>query len=978
MLPLTFSLLAQTPSTVEVQGQINDGTSPIPGATVLIKGEQRGTVSDFNGQFQINPQPNDTLVISYIGYATVEEPVNNRTTINITMQEDATTLREVVINAGYYSTTDRERTGSISRITANEIDKQPVNTPLEAIQGRMTGVDIVQNSGVPGSGFQVRIRGQNSIMAGNEPLYIINGVPYDSGTLGVHLSSGPIIPNASISPLNAINPENIESIEVLKDADATAIYGSRGANGVILITTKKGKRGKTKVSISSQSGIAEISNKMDLLNTQQYLAMRHEAFENENIVEYPGFAYDVNGTWDQNRYTDWQETLIGGTAHFNKMQASVTGGNDNTQFLLSGQTQKETTVFPGDFNYKRLSVNSNINHTSPNEKLTMTFTTGYSIEDNLLPASDLSLIAVKLPPNAPALYDENGELNWEENTWSNPLAQLNATYSNNVKNLIANAVLNYKLFTNLELKVNAGYNTYSLKDIRKNPHTIYSPSFGFDSSISSVSINEGNKNTYIIEPQIHWSNRDQVNSWNLLLGSSVQNYKTDVLTLSASGFPDNSLLGELNAAQEITIRNQNKTEYNYQSIFARINYSYKSKIFLNATGRRDGSSRFGPGNRFGNFGAIGAAWVFSDEIDLPWLSFGKLRASIGLTGNDQIGDYQYLQTYMISDLPYDGYIGLEPARLYNPDFQWEKNEKKEIAVELDFFNNRLNTTIGYYNNRSSNQLINYALPGTTGFTSIQDNLDALVENSGWEFEIMASLVRGINFNWETSFNVSLPKNKLLAFPGLEESTYANQYTIGHSLNSVKLYKLNGVNPETGLFEFEDYNGDGMITPDEDRQYISDLTPKYFGGLSNMLNYKNWSLNLFLQFVKKKGYNQYLYSDPPGTMINQPVTVLDQWQQPGDQSSMQQYTTGFNFEAYETYTQFTRSNGIISDASFLRVKSMSLTHTINFSGENPFLCQISLQGQNLWTFTNFKGIDPEQIKGFIPPLRRVSLGAKVEF
>lgn len=959
-----------------ITGTVTDATGPLPGVTITIKGKPSGTITDENGHFSIGATPVDILVFSYLGYKTVEIPVTDRLIIDIQLEEDTAILDAVVINAGYYSVKDRERTGSIARVTAKEIEKQPVNNPLEALQGRMAGVDIVQTSGVPGSGFEVKIRGQNSIMAGNNPLYIIDGVPYDSQSLGSRNSSLTIIPGGNINPLNAINPATIESIEVLKDADATAIYGSRGANGVVLITTKKGKQGKTNFTIASSTGIAHVARKMDLMNTEQYLEMRREAFVNDGITTYPANAYDVNGTWDQNRYTDWQKVLIGGTANTRQIQASVSGGSESTQFLLSGMYQNETTVFPGNFNYDRITVNSNIQHSSLDRRFRLAFSAGYTIENNHLPGNDLTSNAIRLAPNAPALYDEAGNLNWESSTWTNPLAQLEGKYTNNSNNLIANTVLSYKLSDDFEIKLNTGYNYTVLEDNRTIPHTVHNPAFGLNSSVSQSYTHSGNRNSFIAEPQLNWTRKSDNHTWNLLLGSTFQSQKNEMLTLVGVGFANNSFLGNLSAANTLLILNENDQEYNYQSIFARVNYAFRDKLFLNATGRRDGSSRFGSGNRYGNFGALGAAWLFSEDLKLSWLSFGKLRGSYGITGNDQIGDYQYLQTYIISDFPYDGNIGLQPARLYNPHFKWEENIKKEAALELGLFNQRISLSTAYYNNRSSNQLINYALPATTGFASIQANLDAVVENSGWEFELTGAIIRGNDLKWDTSLNISLPKNKLLEFPGLEDSSYANQFVIGKPLSIVKLYKLQGVNPETGLFEFEDYNGDGIITSAEDRQYVADLTPKFFGGISNTLNYKNWALDVFLQFVKKKGFNEFYGNQPAGTMVNQPISALDRWQAPGDQSTMQQFTTGANPEAFLAYSQFTQSSGAVSDASFVRLKSMALSYTLPFGKDASDTCRIFVQGQNLLTFTRFKGGDPEKTIGFLPPLRRISLGVQL--
>jgi TonB-linked SusC/RagA family outer membrane protein len=971
-----FALQAQAQS-LQVSGTVTGPAGPLAGVNVAVKNKATGTITNFDGQYAINVQPTDTLVFSYTGYATLTEPVNGRTSINVQMKEDATSLKEVVINAGYYNTTKRESTGSISRITAKEIEKQPVNNPLAALQGRMPGVQVLQTSGVPGSGFEVRIRGQNSIMAGSEPLYIIDGVPYPSTSLSYSGVAGPIIPSANVSPLNAINPAIIESIEVLKDADATAIYGSRGANGVVLITTKKGKAGKTRFTISSSAGFAHITRKRDLLNTQQYLEMRKEAFANDGITEYPENAYDVNGTWDQNRYTDWQEKLIGETAEIRSLQAMVSGGNEQTQFLLSGMTQKETTVYPGDYEYDRITTHASLTHSGLDDRFNMSFSVGYTLEENKLPEQDFALQALSLVPNAPPLYNEEGELNWENNTWANPLARLQASYEQENKTLFSNLVLSYELINNLSIKLNTGYGVKRLQEYSVIPHTVINPSFGQDSNASAIISSNANRDYWILEPQVEWEKQFGKNRFTVLLGSTFQEKNQDTRGFLGLGFANNSFIYNLGAANTLIILEENKTNYKYHSVFGRINYAYDDKLFLNITGRRDGSSRFGPDNRYGNFGAVGAAWLFSEELDLSWLSFGKLRASYGITGNDQIGDYSYLRNYVIADYPYDGNIGLLPARHYNPYFQWEKNKKREIALELGMLQQRISTSISYYNNRSSNQLVNFALPGTTGFTTIQSNLDALVENSGWEFELFGELFDGEKFNWDASFNLSLPDNKLLEFPGLENSTYANRYVIGQPLNIVKLYKLKGVNPKTGLFEFVDYNNDGQITAEEDRKYVADLTPKLFGGFSNSLSYENWELNIFFQFVKKDGYNQYLYSSPPGAMLNQPVSVMNRWQQPGDQASMQRFTTGADPEATLAYSQFTESTGIISDASFIRLKSVSLTYSLPFKNTDTS-CRISLRGQNLLTWTDFEGGDPEQSRGFIPSLRRMVLDVQLQF
>ncbi|MGB3345421.1 MAG: SusC/RagA family TonB-linked outer membrane protein [Aequorivita sp.] len=971
---LTYNspIFSQNQPQKTISGIITSDTDPLSGVNVLVKNSARGSISDLEGRYSLTASANDTLVFTYLGYKPLEVAVGSAPILNVVMEVDATALDAVVINAGYYKVSDREKTGSISRVTAEEISTQPVNNPLAALQGRMAGVDIVETSGVPGSGFQVRIRGQSSIFAGNEPLYIIDGVPYDSQSLGSSYTSGTIIPGGNISPLNAINPNSIESIEVLKDADATAIYGSRGANGVVLITTKKGKSGKTSFIIGSSTGIAHVTRKFDLLNTRQYLKMRRDAFTNDGIAEYPATAYDLNGTWDTDRETDWQEELIGGTATTRTINASVSGGNENTKVLLNGLYQNETTVYPGEFNYDRIVLNSNLQHNSSNDKFQVDFSSSYSLENNLLPGMDLSSISLTLSPNAPALYTDEGELNWENSTWTNPLSQLQGKYTNTSKSLMATTVVAYNVFKNLEAKVQLGYRSTQFESNNQIPHTIYDPAFGLDSSVSQSFLHTAGHTSFITEPQVNWNIENDTHAINLLIGATFQSQKTSNLTLLGFGFANNGFLENLSAANNLLMLDEDSFQYNYQSLFARINYAFRERIFVNITGRRDGSSRFSPENRFGNFGAIGAAWIFSEDLKLPWLSLGKLRGSYGITGNDQIPDYQYLQNYLLSDLPYEGNIGLEPARIYNPNYKWEENRKKEMALELGFFNGGLEFSLAYYNNRSGNQLINYALPTTTGFPSIQANLDALVENSGFEFELRGHLMRNDNFQWTSSFNISLPKNELLAFPGLENSTYANQYIIGQPISIVKLYHLQGVNTESGIYEFKDFNDDGLITATGDRQYVKDLAPQILGGLSNSIKYHNWEFDLFLQYVKKDGLNEFYGSELPGTMFNQPVGVLNNWQAPGDSSPIQQYTSGANDDAYLAHSRFKQSSGIISDATFFRLKSLAISYTVPLHGTSSNSCKISLLGQNLLTLTEFKGGDPEQRQGFLPPLRRMSL------
>lgn len=962
-----------------ITGTVKDAHGALPGVTVSVQGKTVSTITDEKGQFSIAASEGDVLVFAYVGYATVAVKVDSGSVINVILQEDATSLKEVTINAGYYTVKDKERTGSIAKITSKDIEKQPVTNVLAAMQGRMAGVDIIQDGGTAGGGFQIKIRGVNSLRAdGNSPLYIIDGVPYSSETIGYsQTTTGMATPT---SPLNSINPSDIESIEVLKDADATAIYGSRGANGVVLITTKKGKAGKTKFSLNSSTGVGKVARFLELMNTEQYLAMRRQAYVNDGIANYPANAYDVNGTWDQSRYTDWQKELIGGTAEITDIQFGVSGGSAQMQYLLSGSRRKETTVIPGDFDYNRTAVHFNMNHTSDDSKFKVSFSGGYTLQDNKQPATDLTKLSRTLAPNAPALYDVNGDLNWENNTFQNPLASLNSFSTVDTKDLFTNAVLTYSVLPNLEIKTNFGYTNVKNHEQRLIPSTVSNPAQNITSANSQMYDNFTERNSVLFEPQLNWKKKFANSTLDVLVGGTAQKQITERMYAQAGGFASNALITNLASASIKLILASDITEYKYQAFFGRINYNYKEKYILNATGRRDGSSRFGPGKQFATFGALGAAWIFSNENLLKQskiLSFGKLRMSYGATGNDQIGDYQFLNTYSTTSLNYQGIVGLEPTRLYNPDYGWESSTKIEAALEAGFLNDRIFLTGAWYRNRSSNQLVGIPLPGTTGFTTLNANLAATVENKGIEVTLRTVNFSMKDFKWTTNFNISAARNKLVAFPGLSGSTFANTYVVGEPTSIIKVYEFTGVNPQTGLYEVADLNGDGIINAIGDRQKTMDLTPKYFGGFQNQFQYRDWQLDFLFQFVKQQVSN-YTPNVSAGYNVNQSTTMLNAWQQVGDSAPYQMYTTGANSAAATAFSRYASSDAMIVDGSYIRLKNIALIYALPL-GLKGINCKLSLQGQNVLTFTHYKGGDPEfRYTNYLPPLRVFTAGIQLNF
>ncbi|QIH34479.1 SusC/RagA family TonB-linked outer membrane protein [Sphingobacterium sp. DR205] len=888
------------------------------------------------------------------------------------------TIEEVTLSAGYYSVKAKERTGSISKVTAKEIENQPVLNVLSALQGRMTGVNISQNSGVAGGGYNIQIRGQNSLrtssaigLDGNIPLYIVDGVPLSNALNDFSSTSVLAIPGGRMNPLNSINPNDIESVEVLKDADATAIYGSKGANGVILITTKKGRSGKIRTEFTTSYGISEAFSNIKLMNKEQYLYMRRSAFANEGITTFPINAYDLNGTWENNE-VDWVKTLIGHKATSSDTQISLTGGSDTTSFLVSLGHNEQTTVYAQGFKYISNTINTNLSHRSKDKKLQINISNMFSSQKNNVVRAEIASRAYTLAPVAPDLYKSDGSLNWAGTSFTNPLAAFNASYTNDSKLFQSNANAEYKIYRDLKFRLNAGLNYTTVDELSLMPNTMYNPAIAVAATSAYSQAAKRNQQIFslITEPQLSWMRKWKNQQLELLLGGSFQRSVRDTDELSGVGFESNKFITNIGAAKTITVGDQSSIEYRYAAIFGRLNYQFRKKYIINITGRRDGSSRFGTNNRFANFGAVGSAWIFSNETlfdRLNWLSFGKIRGSYGAAGSDNIGDFQYLDNYTVSPtLIYNNTTGLIPSRLFNPNYSWEKTRKLEAAIELGFLKDRINTTIAWYRNRSSNQLVGYQLSAVTGFSSVMANLNATVQNTGLEIELSGKPIISHNFKWNSSFNISFPKNKLISFPGLEGSSYANQFAIGYSTQIVKLYQLEGIDPKTGRYKFTDFNGDGKISSPDDNKIIREIGVKFFGGLSNTFQYKNWDLSVLFQFVKQDRSNFNAALALPGGMTNQPTEVLDVWSLGNPNGTYMPYRTT---DSDGSQTLFRRSTATVSDASFIRLKNVQVGYSLPLKSSIFQNVKIYFQGQNLVTWTNFFDIDPELFSSSSLPLSR---------
>lgn len=967
----------------QIKGVVTDSNGiPIPGVTVKIKGTSKGTFTNEEGVFFVSASPTDVLTLTYIGFRQLEVVVGSSNELSLVLQEDVTHLDEVTVNAGYYTVKERERTGSISKVTAEEIELQPIVSPLEALQGRMAGVEVIQQSGIPGSAPVIRIRGQNSLRPeGNFPLYIVDGVPINSIPVEGGSALYDVGLNGGIDPLGTLNLSNIESIEVLKDADATAIYGSRGANGVVLITTKKGTgyNRKTEIEARWYSGIGEVSRKMDLLNTRQYLILRRTALENDDREPDETSDYDLL-LWDQNRYTDWQEELFGGTSQITNINISASGGNATTSFRLGGSYHKEGMVFPGDYGYDKITGGLHLNHNSENKKFSIDLSLNYGVDkSNVVAGNQFISEALKLPPNAPALYSEDGSLDWEEweySSWNNPLAKvLHKKSTDKGNNFIANLGLSYELLQGLTFKTSMGYTQLSREYKLLDSKDQYSPELREVNKHKSTE-NLRKRQSWIIEPQLLYTTKIGIGTINGLIGMTFQQNENKRTSITGEGYVSESLMGDISAAEASRVNYNELNKYKYNAIFTRIGYNYKGKYFINLTGRRDGSSRFGLDNRFANFWAVGSAWIFTEEPVvrnlLPFLSFGKVRGSFGTTGSDQIGDYAFLDAYEVTEGP----NGLYPTQLTNPDYAWEENKKLEIAVDLSFMEDRIHVGASWYRNRSSNQLVGFPLPSTTGFNTVQANFPATVENTGWEVELTIQNIHSKDFHWQTFVNFTIPKNKLISFPNLDQTAYADKYRIGQPLNIQLLYQYDGIDPETDLYRVVDVNQDERFD-NEDRVVVKNVGRRYFGGISNSIFYKGFGFRFLLDFVKQDARETLM--GLPGSKSIQLADFFRTWQQ--NNGSAQQVSE--SLDANMTYNRALSSERFMTDASFMRLRTLSLSYDIpkellqkiGLSG-----CKLFIQAQNLLTITNFKGlnIDYPGSNSSIPALRTITSGIQLHF
>jgi TonB-linked SusC/RagA family outer membrane protein len=1026
--PATTIYLVAPPGD-STRGRVADSLGePLAGASIRIKGTTKGTQSDIHGGFVLKNIPDGTvLVVSYTGYVSREFTVSAKdgNYHYMVLKRSQDELDATVIQA-YGTTSRRFNIGSISTVDAATIQAQPVTNVLLALQGQAPGLVVTATSGAPGAQVLVQVRGQNTLVSNpsafgaagykpyNQPLFIIDGVPFAPQNNNLNqlttlannsFSSGGINVGGGISPFGSINPNDIESISILKDADATSIYGTQGSNGVILITTKKGKAGKTIFNLTANSGYNSPERSVKLMNTPQYLQMRKDAFAADSLTPssnpyaYPAYAPDLT-IFDSTKYTNWDKVVYGKTSNNTDIHGTLSGGTYNNTFLVSGGFTQSSYNFPGNFNDQRLTLHSNFHHVSPDNRLSVDIGTDVGYDRNNSPGGGSP--SILLAPNTPDLVDAKGNLVWsyksvdlgnsQSQSFYTFLKQPDLVQTNNLNTTLRVA---YKIMTGLSISANVGYNRNTTTEVQESPSAAQNPSNVY---LQSQFANN-NYTTINVEPQIDYNTNIGKGVLTALAGATYKKNTSYSNTIDASGYANDHFLGSIDGATSLSAYDQSSI-YKYDATFARVKYVYDKEFIVSLTGRRDGSSNFGPGRQFGNFGSLGAGWIFSEEKAfkrvLPFVSYAKLSASYGTSGSDGIAPYQYQAFYSpIGYVPaFQGAQPSQPTNFYNPDYSWALKKSLNTSLDLGLFHDKVLLNATYYRDREGNQLGGYPLPIQSGFSSVLENVPGTVQNAGWEFAATSNQIKTKSFSWSTTFNITFNRNKLLSFPNLEGSPYAYDYVLGKPTSEIFGYRFKGLNSQTGLYEY--YTAKGAVTNAPNYQLasqggdevpIGDREVKYMGGLGNTLSYKQFGLYFFFQFSSQEAptYMQTVYSQyaPGESAHNEPVEVGNYWKHPGDHATFQKLTIGYPSAAYYSSSAFNQSSGAYANDTYARLKTVAFSYSLpaDFCKKAHIQnARISINAQNLLTISNWKVADPEQFGNYtaVPLQRTVVCGLNFNF
>ena len=952
-IPLSSSAQKNT-----VQGTVVDSNNDaIIGASVLIKGTSTGTITNYDGNFKLEASAKDVIIISYVGMIPQEIVVGSQKSLQVILKETAKSLDEVIV-VGYGTAKRKDLTTSVSSVSTKDISERPIISAAGAIQGKAAGVSVVQPNGEPGGGFVVRVRGNTSIAASNDPLYVIDGVP--------------------MSEVNFLSPNDIESMQILKDASATAIYGSRAANGVVLITTKQGVKGEAKVTFSTKVGMTQVVKQLESLNVAQY----------KELMDELGAVTLPDGLTDK---TDWfKETFRTGLSQ--DYQLSVSNSTEKLNYYFSGGYTNEKGVIPVAY-YKRYNFRVNLdNQIKPWLKFTTNMAYSDYTNNGIISGQGANragvILSVINTPTYASIWDEANPGQYYNNFYgtnvTHPVENMSRTEDNknNSNRLVASGISELSFTKDLKLKSSLSvdrvyYHSTSFLDPIKT-------SYG-RSMYGQASDNRSLSSIMVLDNILSYDNVFGKNTLGAMAGTSYTTSTWNQSYMTGSHFADSDIK-TLNAANKIEQwSGTSASEWAIMSYLGRLTYNYDSKYLLTVNFRADGSSKLAPGHKWGYFPSASAAWRISSEEfmqGIDWIDDLKLRGGWGKTGNQSgLGDYGYLAHYNIVRARWWEPIGgvlvnadavptTTQSSMSNVDLTWETTTQSNIGIDFTLFKNKLAIAIDAYYKYTTDLLLGIDLPTTNLITNLTRN-EGDMSNKGIELTVNSKNITRRNFSWDTDFNISLNRNKIEKFRLTQNYDLAEMPT-GEKVVKMKPglplgvfygYVALGVDPETGNLLYETVKEDGVPLLSE-RKIIGDPNPDFIYGMTNNLRYKNFNLNIFLQgsqgndiYNASRMETEGMYDDK-----NQSTAVLDRWKRPGMVTYMP--------KASATKENLLPSTRFVEDGSYLRIKAL----TLSYSFEKNWLKAIKLSkiqayftAQNLLTLTNYKGFDPEvnQYGGYAP-------------
>lgn len=968
---------------------IDEQGIPLPGVNVIVEGTVTGTQTDFDGNYSINGEVGETIVFSFVGFQSVEQVIGTSDTINVTLVEAAGELDEVVV-VGYGTQSKRKLTDNISKLTSEDISEVPTPSIQNAIAGKAAGVQVSQVNGKVEGGVNIRIRGVASIGAGSEPLYVLDGVPL--------INNNESNNGAPTNPLVTLSSNEIESIDILKDASAAAVYGSRGANGVVIITTKKGKQGKGRFSLNYSTGVSEPTNTREWLNSDEYIELMTEAavnsFGEADGTEYIEGIFDflANGTDWRNREvdTDWQD-LAFQNGQTTDADVSVSGGTENTSYFFSGAYNNTKGIITGN-DLERVTGRANISH-RVSDKFRAGMNISFSRTEIDRIANDNAFVnpiqAIAQPAISPA-YLENGDPNPNTIYPNFLLQEKHAFFKTNIRRVTGKTFAEYLFFPSLKFNTDFGYDLYyqtednyvgRLAPFQSTNGQAYASSVGTESYVSS--------NYFTYDKSF-----GNIHDLEVVVGMEYNHTNRRFQSVTGIEFPTDDFTTIASAA-EITAGNGSLSGNRFLSYFGRATYSYLDRYLFKASIRHDGSSRFGSENQFGTFPSLAGGWIISEEEFLrenDVLSLLKFRVSWGKTGNANIGDFA--SRNLFTGISYNQRPGIVPSQAGNTLLTWENVEQYNYGVDFGIINDRITGSVDYYVKNSDGLLFSVPLPGTSGQDFITRNI-GVMQNSGIEFALNTDNVVRDNFTWSTSFNLSQNRNEVISLPnnGADIITGQNIFREGQPISAFYMLEYAGVDPENGdalYFTNEEGGVSGETTnnPNDARRVVAGSPyPLWIGGLTNTMNFGGFDFNF--TFQGEWGADIYnaggIYQSANGDYFdNQSRDQLNRWQQPGDITDVPQARL---FGANGTV----QSTRYLQNADFIRLRNLTFGYTIPAQvTENLKLetFRVYFTGFNLLTFTDYDGYDPEarsdagQGAGVDfyspPPARTYSVGVNINF